>query len=79
MVKIGIKVKDKITGFSGIVTGLVQYITGCNQALVAPTCEDNNFKQSQWIDEQRLEVVEGEPLILDNGVAPGFDKEAPTR
>ena len=27
---------DKITGFSGIATGFVVYITGCNQYLINP-------------------------------------------
>ena len=79
-IELGRKVKDKITGFSGIVTGLCQYISGCNQALVAPTVgKDGVAKDSSWFDEQRLEYVGTTTLKLDNGKSPGFDRAAPKR
>ncbi len=78
---LGLTVKDKINGFTGIVTGFCQYLTGCNQALVAPTCgPDGAVRESHWIDVQRLSVVEGiERFTLDNGPTPGFDKAPPKR
>ena len=80
MIELGVKVRDRVTGFSGTVTGLVSYITGCNQALVAPTIgEDGAMRDSQWIDEQRLEDLGGERLILDNSAANGPDKAPPKR
>ena len=66
--KFGQKAKDKITGFEGILTGKCNYITGCSQWLVSPPVKDGDFKEAKWIDEQRLEVIEGaEILVLDNG------------
>src|SRR3546814_1776690 len=57
MIQLGQKVKDKITGFTGIVTGYVTYITGCNQALFAPQVgQDGAIKDACWFDEQRLVV-----------------------
>ena len=54
---LGRKVKDKITGFEGIVTDHVNYLSGCNQCLVAPRVgNDGCSKDAQWIDDQRLEV-----------------------
>jgi hypothetical protein len=45
MIKLGSNVKDRITGFSGIVTGFVTYLSGCNQALVIPNvATDGTFK-----------------------------------
>jgi hypothetical protein len=81
MIKLGSKVKDKITGFYGTVTGFVVYISGCNQALVVPPIgEDGSFKESHWFDEQRLEVdTTVEPITLDNGDTPGCDMPAPKR
>jgi len=80
MVQLGKKYKDKITGFEGIATGTVQYISGCNQALLAPAVgADGALKDSQWLDEQRLQPVEGETITLDNGENPGFDCAAPKR
>jgi len=80
LIQLGTKVKDKITGFTGIVTGYVQYLTGCNQALVQPpVAKDGTYKDSWWIDEQRLELVDNTVIKLDNGRNPGPDKAAPKR
>ncbi len=77
---LGRKVTDKITGFSGIVTGYVTYLTGCNQALVVPPVDEKGLmRDSQWLDEQRLTVADGEALSLDNARAPGFDRAPPKR
>ena len=81
MTLLGKKVKDRITGFEGTVTGYVQYITGCNQALVAPSVDDKGaMRDSHWFDEQRLDMVPGaETVVLDNGDARGPDRPAPKR
>lgn len=81
-IKLGYTYKDKITGFYGIVVGYVQYISGCNQALVQPECDSSGIlRDSAWFDVQRLEeqVMVRDPIVLDNGVTPGCDKMAPKR
>lgn len=79
MAQLGATYTDKITGFEGVATGYVQYITGCNQLLLAPKSTDGTMKEPQWIDEQRLEVLDSYSVItLDNGKNPGFDR-APQR
>ena len=77
--QLGITVVDKVTGFTGIVLGFVQYISGCNQALVSPPlAQDGSFRESQWFDVQRLQRDNDvDALILDNGATPGFDRAAP--
>ena len=82
VVEHGVTVEDKITKFRGIVTGLVTYITGCDQALVAPQGlnEKGEIRESTWIDIQRLVVDTSVPkIVLDNGSSPGADKPAPKR
>lgn len=78
---LGKTVKDKVTGFTGVATGYVQYLTGCNQVLVAPKVkEDGSLPDSAWFDEQRLEVEEHRLTIkLDNTKTLGPDKQAPKR
>ena len=67
MPDIGIKVKDVITGFEGIVTARCTYITGCDQFLVQPETKDGAFVESRWFDDNRLVAEEGqEPLVLDD-------------
>ena len=82
MVRLGQKVRDRISGFAGVVTGRAQYISGCAQALVAPTVTaDGAFRNSEWFDEQRLEATHPEerPIELDNSETPGCDRQAPRR
>lgn len=79
---LGCTVTDNITGFTGVVTGQVRYITGCNQVLVQPrlpdTADKHDMPTSSWIDEQRLTVLDSiDRVVLNNGPTPGFDKPAP--
>lgn len=78
---LGATYKDKITGFVGVATGRVEYISGCNQVLLAPKAgQDGSMKSSEWFDEQRLDEVDGAPrVVLDNGANPGCDIAAPKR
>lgn len=79
-IELGKTYKDKITGFQGACTGFVQYITGCNQALLVPKVDDNGAaRDGCWFDEQRLETVDAERIVLDNGSTPGCDIAAPIR
>ena len=79
--KIGATVTDKITGFTGVVTGIVDYISGCSQALVTPRVKpDSAAEDGRWFDLQRLDVDASVPVIaLDNGATPGPDATPPRR
>lgn len=81
MIELGQEVRDVVTGFRGIVTGRVDYLTGCRQLLVNPGLKDDGtLREQSWFDEQRCEVVpNGRVVRLDNGTTPGFDMPAPTR
>lgn len=81
MIDLGQTYQDKITGFQGVATGYVQYISGCNQALLAPRVgDDGGLRDPQWFDVQRLEPLSGFPVAaLDNGATPGPDRAAPRR
>ena len=77
--ELGIRVQDKITGFSGVVTGFVQYISGCHQVLVVPPAKDNDAKPGEWFDVQRVKRVDDSKISLDNGDTPGCDRAPPKR
>ncbi len=79
-IKLGDKVADKITGFSGVVTGIGEYLTGCSTILVQPKIDkDRKWVDSKWFDETRL-VGEGESVDTSQfQQATGPDKEAPRR
>jgi hypothetical protein len=79
-VELGQEVKDSITGFFGLATGRVEYITGCNQVLVQPQCKpDGEYIENRWFDEDRLSVINGTVFALPRATANGPDKPAPRR
>ena len=56
MIKLGDKVKDSITGFTGVATGRTVYYNGCISVLVTSNklSSDGN-EVNEWFDEQRLD------------------------
>jgi hypothetical protein len=54
----GDSVIETVTGFSGIITGSVYYLTGCNQYLVVGKSKDGAEAPSVWYDEGRLVLAE---------------------
>lgn len=78
---LGHTVTDRITGFKGVVVGVVNYISGCEQALVQPPVDkDGKIPESQWLDVQRLNASTGDkPIVLQNTGSPGFDRAPPRR
>ena len=94
-IKLGQLVKDVITGYKGVTTGKVTYLTGCDQFLVSPTVENERKKpKGEWFDENRLKFL-GWALgihdhnlrfgdnawrpILGGGPAEGHPDSAPRR
>lgn len=74
----GDNIRDRITGFEGRCVGFTAYITGCSQVLLAPPVGDKGeFRESQWFDEQRCELMPGAALTIENGINPGADRPAP--
>ncbi len=69
---IGKSFTDSITGFKGVCTGRIEYISGCNQLLLTPKVgEDGVLKDGAWFDEQRCQVNSTSKVALDNGKTPG--------
>lgn len=77
----GKKVKDTVTGFTGIVTAVVEYISGCVQLGIQPVVDKDGKKMdSEYFDEQRVEAIDKNPaLSLDNAATTGFGDPAPKR
>jgi len=83
-IKLGINAKDKITGFEGSVTGHAKYITGCDQFLLQPKCEDGKSgtkPEGQWFDDGRLEAVSKGITSKDveSSTGTGADMQAPSK
>ena len=73
----GEKVRDKVTGFEGVVTGFVTYISGCDQYLVNPPAKDGGYVKGEYIDDIRLEAVDAPRLVLKRTKTKGAAPEGP--
>jgi len=78
-IKLGTTYEDRITGFVGVATGFVEYISGCNQVLLAPPAKGGEFQEPRWFDAQRVIPTGEKEIVLDNTETPGFGPEAPKR
>ena len=57
-VNLGDRVKDKITGFKGIVVGITYWLNGCVRAGVQmEKMKKGESIQTEWIDDVQLEVL----------------------
>ena len=64
--KLGLLVKDKITGFEGILTSRTEYLTGCNRYAVQPrVLKEGNLIDACWFDEDQIEVT-GQGILPEN-------------
>lgn len=57
MIKLGKKYTDPITGFTGIATARIEYLTGCIQYQLQPKGlkADGTIKEGLWFDESRID------------------------
>lgn len=71
-INLGAHVRDTITGFRGVVTARIEYLTGCRQYTLTPTTlHDAKPIPSEWFDESRLEDLgQWKSLSLPVGPAP---------
>ena len=79
--KNGDQVREMVTGFTGIITGSVYYLTGCNQYLVTAKQKDEFSEASTvWYDEGRLEYIDNQitPEMVE-AEAPGCDRKPPIK
>jgi hypothetical protein len=59
MEKFGKRAKDKITGFTGIITAKCIYMYGCSQYVLTPEVDkDGKRRDGEWFDEGRIEIIE---------------------
>ena len=59
MIKLGAKVKDKVTGLVGIATARIEFLNGCIQYTVHPKVKAGVTELPAWnIDQEQLVSLE---------------------
>jgi hypothetical protein len=74
MIELGTKVKDLITGFTGVAVARTEWLYGCAR-IVVESCDlkDGVPISPQWFDEQRVEEIEGSPKFPVSPARCGID------
>jgi hypothetical protein len=61
---LGLKVRDKITGFMGVCECVSYDLYGCIQATVRPALNEKaEMQEAKWFDTARLEVLSNTPVM----------------
>ena len=69
---LGLKVEDKVTGFTGVVGSISFDLYGCIQDLVNPGMgTDGKLRDQCWFDISRLNVLDETPVMK----VPNFNDE----
>lgn len=71
-INLGDRVRDKITGFQGVVVVISSYLHGCRRLGIQPEeLRDGKPGEAQFFDEPQLELVQ-EKIVI-----PTADKKGP--
>lgn len=65
-VEIGDLVKDRVTGFTGIVTVMSKFLAGCDRCSVQPIeLEKGSTRPSEGFDVLQLEILEKQKVVIE--------------
>lgn len=83
MIKLGDKVKDNVSGFTGIAIGRTSWLHGCDRITIQPPVDkDGKHMDAATFDEQQVELVKAQPVKVSEHVAgarPGGPRAEPPR
>ena len=67
---LGLKVRDSVTNYEGVVTSISFDLYGCVQAIVTGPAQSDGKHTSGWYDVTRLTVLDARPVMA----LPDFEK-----
>lgn len=74
----GLKAKDRVTGFSGVVECVSFDLYGCVQVTLRPEADkkDGKPRDAHWFDHKRIEVLSKTPVMAvpNFDIAPGIER-----
>lgn len=78
--ELGTTLKDELSGFTGVVTGRADYLTGCNTYCLLPKIkESGEYPDSKWLDEGRLGQTSSDIVKLEETEKPGGGPNPPSK
>lgn len=78
-VKLGVRARDRITGFEGMVIARTEYLYGCARWALQPqkVNKDGTIFEPQWFDDPQVEALSEVKEKPDQST--GGPKDAPKR
>lgn len=68
---LGLKAKDKVTGFTGVIEIVYFDLYGCIQVVLRPPVNDKGESpDGKWFDASRMEIISNERVMK----MPDYDK-----
>lgn len=78
MISLGDKVKDKVSGFSGIATCRHEYLNGCDRFTVQPPVgKDGKLPDEMTFDEPQLKVLKSAVVEMGSKLTGGPERSMP--
>jgi hypothetical protein len=76
-ITLGDKVKDTVTGFTGIAVARVNWLHGCDRIIIQPagTDKDGKIFESQHFDEPQVIVLQPKKVKEGNHSTGGFKSD----
>ena len=72
--------RDRVTGFTGTIAGLVIYAYGCTQYMITPKVDkDGKLQEGNWFDVSRIDIIDEEKIKGLKGDVNGCDTCKPLR
>lgn len=73
---LGMKARDAVTGFSGVITTVSFDLYGCVQAVITPAVDDKGeTKDGGWFDVTRLQITNETPVMPRPDFSAGYIAE----
>lgn len=77
---LGVKVKDRVTGLTGVTTIRSEHLNGCWRYTIQPPVDkEGKLPDAYWFDESNIEVLETKPVVEHHAVRTGGPIEKVTR
>lgn len=58
MISLGTRAKDRLTGFTGVIVGITQWLGGCvRYGIQAQKLKDEKPVDVEWFDDHRVEPI----------------------
>ncbi len=80
-IKLGTKIRCKVTGLEGVATSRIEYLNGCVQYGLTPKAKENEAKypDTAYLDEDQIEIIKAKKVEVKSTRTGGPQINQPSR